>query len=326
MSFATESWMGDLSASISGRTLHELRIPGSHNSGSDVLGSSVAPGKPQVYAAVPCIIRGWSECQVECVLEQLRAGCRYIDLRTAAVKGKLGLRIVHGLVGRPVLDVLEQVSTFLAASPQEVVVLDFQHFYDVTQAEQATLLGQCLELFSAAGVIPPAKAKTATLAELWAAKTRVLLLWGDAQFAPSRPDVLCPRPSSILSPWAGDGYTQNARSRRKFRRILEVFMAEDAEDDARLRVLQTVSGPNVTMVIAGLLLGCGALSNLKSHGRAMNKDLERWLRGAWRVGLEDGTLSVNIVLLDFVNLCGSLVDAVIRLNLGPVAPLAHEKG
>ena len=104
MSFATESWMGDLSASISGRTLHELRIPGSHNSGSDVLGSSVAPGKPQVYAAVPCIIRGWSECQVECVLEQLRAGCRYIDLRTAAVKGKLGLRIVHGLVGRPVRD------------------------------------------------------------------------------------------------------------------------------------------------------------------------------------------------------------------------------
>ena len=116
--------MGDLSASISGRTLHELRIPGSHNSGSDVLGSSVAPGKPQVYAAVPCIIRGWSECQVECVLEQLRAGCRYIDLRTAAVKGKLGLRIVHGLVGRPVLEVLEQVSTFLAANPQEVVVLD----------------------------------------------------------------------------------------------------------------------------------------------------------------------------------------------------------
>ena len=165
--------MGDLSASISGRTLHELRIPGSHNSGSDVLGSSVAPGKPQVYAAVPCIIRGWSECQVECVLEQLRAGCRYIDLRTAAVKGMRGLRIVHGLVGRPVLEVLEQVSMFLAASPQEVVVLDFQHFYDVTQAEQATLLAQCLELFSAAGVIPPAKAKTATLAELWAAKTRV---------------------------------------------------------------------------------------------------------------------------------------------------------
>ena len=319
MSFATESWMGDLSASISGRTLHELRIPGSHNSGSDVLGSSVAPGKPQVYAAVPCIIRGWSECQVECVLEQLRAGCRYIDLRTAAVKGKLGLRIVHGLVGRTVLEVLEQVSTFLAASPQEVVVLDFQHFYDVTQAEQATLLAQCLELFSAAGVIPPAKAKTATLAELWAAKTRVLLLWGDVQFVATRPDVLCPRPSSILSPWAGDGYTQNARSRRKFRRILEAFMAEDAEDDTRLdlaltrtrtltrtlyrtltptlaltlpltltrlRVLQTVSGPNVTMVVTGLLLGCGALSNLKSHGRAMNKDLERWLRGAWRVGLE----------------------------------------
>ena len=65
---------------------------------------------------------------------------------------------------------------------------------------------------------------------------QVLLLWGDVQFVATRPDVLCPRPSSILSPWAGDGYTQNARSRRKFRRILEAFMAEDAEDDARLAV------------------------------------------------------------------------------------------
>jgi hypothetical protein len=149
--------MGDLSASISGRTLHELRVPGSHNSGSDVLRDGVAPGEPLVYAAVPCIIRGWSECQVECVLEHLRAGCRYIDLRTAAVKGKPGLRIVHGLVGGPVLDVLEQVSAFLAASTQEVVILDFQHFYEVSQAQQAALLGQCLELFSAAGCIPPEK-------------------------------------------------------------------------------------------------------------------------------------------------------------------------
>jgi len=93
-------------------------------------------------------------------------------------------------------------------------------------------------------------------------------------------------------------------------------MAEDAEGDTRLRVLQAVSGPNATMVVTGLLLGCGAMSNLKSHGRAMNKDLERWLGGAWRPGLEDGTLTVNIVLLDFVNLCGSLVDAIIRLNFG----------
>jgi len=187
----------------------------------------------------------------------------------------------------------------------------------VTQAQQASLLGECLELFGAAGCIRPDKVKKATLGELWAAKTRVLLLWGDAQFAPTRPDVLCQRPSNILSPWAGDGRTQNKASRAKFRHILEAFMAEEAEDDTRLRVLQTVSGPNATMVVTGLLIGCGSLSNLKSHGRAMNKDVERWLRGAWRSGLEDGMLAVNIVLLDFVNLCSSLVDALIRLNLSP---------
>ena len=211
------------------------------------------------------------------------------------------------------LAVREQVRAFLAASPQEIVILDFQHFYQVSQAQQAALLGQCLELFGAAGCIPPEKVKTATLGELWAAKTRVLLLWGDAEFAATRPDVLCERPSSILSPWAGDGRTQNEATRAKFRRILETFMAEDPGDDRRLRVLQTVSGPNATMIVTGLF----TCANLKSHGRAMNKDVERWLRGAWRPGLEDGTLAVNIVLLDFVNLCGSLVDAIIRLNLGP---------
>ena len=255
--------------------------------------------------------RGWSECQVAPVSEQLGAGCRYFDLRTASVKGKPDLRIVHGLVGGPVLEVLEQVSAFLAANAHEIVILDFQHFYQVSQAQQAALLGQCLELFGVAGCIPPEKVKTATLGELWAAKTRVLLLWGDAEFAPTRPDVLCERPSSILSPWAGDGRTQNEATRAKFRRWLETFMAEDPGDDARLRVLQTVSGPNATMIVTGLF----TCANLKSHGRAMNKDVERWFRGAWRPGLEDGTLAVNIVLLDFVNLCGSLVDAIIRLNL-----------
>ena len=95
--------MADLSESISGRTLREIRIPGSHNSGSDVLRCGLAPGAPAVYKAVPCIIRGWSECQADCVSEQLKAGCRYIDLRTASVKGNPGLRVVHALAGGPVL-------------------------------------------------------------------------------------------------------------------------------------------------------------------------------------------------------------------------------
>ena len=79
------------------------------------------------------------------------------SLMTEAVKGKPDLRIVHGLVGGPVLEVLEQVSAFLAANAHEIVILDFQHFYQVSQAQQAALLGQCLELFGVAGCIPPEK-------------------------------------------------------------------------------------------------------------------------------------------------------------------------
>ena len=188
----------------------------------------------------------------------------------------------------------------------------------MSQEQNAALLYECLKLFGAASCIPPEKARTATLGELWAAKQRVLLLWGDETFAPTRPDVLGERPTSILSPWARDGRAQNRASRAKFRRILEAFMAEGrAADDNRLRVLQCVSGPNAAMIVAGLLAGCGTVLNLKSHGLAMNRELEGWLRDAWYPSIDDGTLAVNIVLLDFATLCGTLVEAVISLNLKP---------
>lgn len=226
-------WMEDLKDVLGPRSLREVTIPGSHNSGSDVLAEGPAPGAPSAYAAMPCFIRKWSECQSADVGAQLQGGVRYVDLRTAAVPGKEGLRVVHALCGGPMRRVLDQVAAFVASTTHEIVVVDFQHFYGLATEDHAGLLDTCLALFGPAACIPPGRAG-ASLESLWAAEQRVLLLWGDKAFAPTRPNVLHERPLAIRSPWAGAGQTASAASRRRFKARLEGYVAA-AEGDTAVR-------------------------------------------------------------------------------------------
>lgn len=63
------------------------------------------------------------------VYNQLNAGVRYLDMRTAMVEGDF--YTCHSFLGPLLSDVLEQVAQFLAESPLEALILDFQHFYNV---------------------------------------------------------------------------------------------------------------------------------------------------------------------------------------------------
>ena len=226
--FRPSHWMEDLASAISDRSLQELALPGSHNSGAYSLTSTPAPGAPSVCWAIPSFIGRWSVCQDRPVDEQLRAGARYLDLRTASVgEGEVQsadeLVVVHGMVGVGTLEVLRQVKAFLDATSLELVVLDFQHFHRLTIAEHELLLDSIRHLFGAEAITPPAEAR-APLSELWAKRRRVVLLCGDAAFAPTRPELVLERPSSISSPWAGNGQTRDAAARCALKAKLERYM------------------------------------------------------------------------------------------------------
>lgn len=77
-------------------------------------------------------------------------GIRYFDLRVSLLshsESESEIRIVHGLYGNDINQVLLTVLEFLNSHPKEVVVLDFNHFYGFNDQTHAQLVDTIVSLF-----------------------------------------------------------------------------------------------------------------------------------------------------------------------------------
>ena len=96
--------MGDNADALAARTLHDITLPGSHDSASFFLDGKVMPGSlpwplndivqmatDAGTLAASYIIR-WSQSQTLDIAEQLEAGIRYFDLR-AGVRSRLDVML-----------------------------------------------------------------------------------------------------------------------------------------------------------------------------------------------------------------------------------------
>ena len=77
------------------------------------------------------ILLQWCQCQNLNVEEQLISGIRYFDLRVAFHKKLEKFFLIHTLFGPDVFQFLQAVKDFLCRHTNEVILLDFNHFYDM---------------------------------------------------------------------------------------------------------------------------------------------------------------------------------------------------
>lgn len=54
---------------------------------------------------------------------------------------------VHALYGEPVMNELVNIKTFLESHSQEIIILDFQHFYNFSEADHNRLTSVLKSLF-----------------------------------------------------------------------------------------------------------------------------------------------------------------------------------
>ena len=121
-------------------------LSGSHDSFSFSLdpNSEIAPGVSDIVKklgplAKPIVYK-WSLTQSLDFREQLNAGIRYFDMRVATRKHSDQAHFVHGVYGMKVEDGLIQITEFLKDHKKEVVVIDFNHFYDMASEQHVKLL------------------------------------------------------------------------------------------------------------------------------------------------------------------------------------------
>ncbi|CAI2357828.1 unnamed protein product [Caenorhabditis sp. 36 PRJEB53466] len=150
-------WMGRLPPSIRQKPLSTICIPGSHDTGAYWFNMHMDYAHDQSFLRyirrfkcgfVKRIVKRWAETQEKGAEKQLLAGVRFFDLRIElAIDGssnsspdgstmddsRKSCFIVHGLYGTDWLNMANEIVKFLASHQTEVVILNVNHMYRMTE-------------------------------------------------------------------------------------------------------------------------------------------------------------------------------------------------
>ncbi|KAK7495212.1 hypothetical protein BaRGS_00013622 [Batillaria attramentaria] len=297
-------WMGNLPPHLHDIPLCRLAIPGSHDSGSFELRTDWEVGPdanaelkslssiPIIGAMAKDIIKKWSQCQSHNFTQQLNRGVRYFDLRVSHRSEDEDFYLVHHLYGPKLISCLEEVVTFLAEHPKEVVLLDFNHFYSMELEQHIQLITLLLSMFEGR-LCPFSATDKPSLASLWQNRIQVIIFYQQeivAEFQDLWPAA------SIASPWAN---TMDAE------RCLEYQEkhAKEQRREGKFHVCQAILTPS-TQTIMQNLTG----SVLAHCAKKINHKLPEWMRSSPLVGQRG-----MIYIVDFVEEDG-FIPSVVSLN------------
>lgn len=293
-------WMSDMAADIAHLKLHQLAIPGAHNSGVDADGKDLL-GNP------------WAICQYNDFSSQLNAGARYLDLRLVDssynkdIGGKKPtyqfkeiFEFKHGVisVGRRLQHLVSAVDNFTTDNPGEIVIIDFHHYDRGNYSHNS--LQRCLPYFNSIKnrLIPPA-AKGLSIGEI-------------KQNHPGRNIILCldhnyPKPVSEggkppqPDKWAGEVVQRD----QIWSTLSHVWTADATEDNVTSLVANSMTSPPQN-----------AYWVLSAAAGSPPKDLHPDHPIRTEV-FKSGFQNANIVMVDFINgdnARTSVVDKCITLN------------
>ncbi len=237
----------------------------------------------------------WSLTQSLNVTQQLEAGIRYFDIRLSLRLDVGGLYIVHGLYGMAIQLVLQEIASFLDHHCKEVVLLDFNHLYDMTEELHKKFLAQIKETFGSK-LCPNQDISAVTLQNLWKLNQQVLVCYHHPL---ATHDMLVWPGDVIMSPWP------NQTSSEKLLHILEKNYELGAVS-AAFYVTQGVLTPDVLFVIEHI-----ESSLYASLCQKVAEPVVQWLTKKQAIGA--GKRGINICILDYVQLA-KYTDIVLALN------------
>ncbi|WKY03587.1 hypothetical protein Q1695_004942 [Nippostrongylus brasiliensis] len=317
---ALEKWMSELPSYLSALPLCQLKIPGSHDSGStDDLDKSLPVANDQsslirnlgISSWVKSGIKRWAVTQRHGIGDQLRAGVRYLDLRISYPPPKVrtsntDFRVVHALYGISVQKLLAEVIDFLKENPKEVVILDINHLYGFDTQSLTDLRRKIVSMLGKHRMCPFTPIiQNVTLDFMWENRYRVIVIDCEAAETEGNPIWAW---SSIESPWP---QTSNRKVLlKKLDENIEARSKDEASKSSTFFVSQGVLTPEPQDVLRRWFS-----SLRKSYSTRANKAVLGWLNDL----SEENKEKVNIVLLDFV--CAESSGDILSLNavMGPKA-------
>ncbi|XP_076257580.1 PI-PLC X domain-containing protein 3-like [Rhynchophorus ferrugineus] len=297
-----ENWMEFLPDAIKSVPINYLAIPGTHDSfTSDITkDSEVSPDGEDILkqlewlSIVKVVMANWSKTQAYDVTAQLQAGIRFFDLRVCNNTADNTLYFCHGLYSTDVQSVLNDMSSYLSEHPNEVVILDCQHFYAFTDDTHATLIGMLKNAFNTTLLPYAGSLSSWSLSSLNDNNYQVILIYRES--VQTSETFLWPS-SSYPTPW------YNTMNSTYLLSSLDTGLSTRSNSNGYIS--QCVLTPGVNDILTNLL------STLKQKCAV---DFES-SRTAWILEQEPGANGVNVIIGDFVDLSDDVFSkSIINLN------------
>lgn len=305
------SWMSDIAKVIEHRTLRQLVIPGTHNSGTSLI-SSTSDLSPE-SSAFPFIswlphtlvaptVAAFSKTQPTTIREQLDLGFRYLDLRVCWQSSTSRPMIAHSMYSHALSAVLDDIEHFLKTSPQEIVIIDFQHFYCMSPQAHSALHKDIVARFDKRLISRQASALT-TVHDIWKDKRNIILFYGDDSDGSGadqvrQSELLFWERSTIRSEWADTNDILTLKS------FLSKELINSPND--KLFVLQAILSPSGAD-IRSYAFGSG--QGLEQMTAPLSSVIDRWIKSDWKHRYP------NIVIVDWHNQ-STAATACIEANTG----------
>jgi hypothetical protein len=188
------TWMDDMSPTLSTKSISEVVLPGSHQTGSYGINrrSSLVPGSntwlkrlskvPLLRRFALGVVASWSKTGSLSICEQLELGIRYLDISVTAgstASPPIGrsngvdiddltddLWMENTLLSEPLSDAIQELAAFLRASPREIVILNVKHVSTLSDAHSKALV-ELLLTYLGNKLAPSRLGPNVTCAELW---------------------------------------------------------------------------------------------------------------------------------------------------------------
>ena len=223
------------------------------------------------------VFRRLCQCQSKSILEQLRAGVRYLDLRIARHAESGTYYTCHGVYCAEMSGVMREICTFLTNHPKEIVILDFNHLYEM-DGHHVDFLKMVFGILGDKAASPKTTSAVSKVSEFWNRKKQAMIIYHASS------DVWKDEPSLanrvyhngyIHSPWPEANDTALLRSK------LEGYVNSRHEDAHKnqLFVLQGMLTPDVELIKNGLMRGDGL--SIKAYAKLASPAVLDWCTEEW---------------------------------------------
>lgn len=294
-----ENWMSRLPQELRRTPIINIAIPGSHDSftANITSNSDISPDAEEIVKELSIlgpifveVMARWSRTQSYLANDQLIRGIRYFDLRTSTKDGTEDLYIVHTLYSVPIQGCLDEINSFLNLHPEEIVIMDFQHFFGFDETLHKRFTQDIFNTFGSKILPYDGKMDSISLDSMVKNKYQVIIIYriDGTSFWPSTcfPN---PWPDTVSIPTLIQSLDDNLKKRKK--------------DIAFIS--QCVLTPDAEFILKHFL------SSLEEEcAKKLENDRSKWIEA--QVAGEGG---LNIIIADFIELSDcKYVRDVINVN------------